>query len=106
MFRYKQWTREGWRALAAELKRRGLSVVAIGGPNAAERKYLDDVFQGVATVHQVAWPETVALLSQARVYIGPDTSVSHLAAATGCPTVALFGPLDPRVSGHPGLLAA
>ena len=48
MFRYKQWTHEGWRALAAELKRRGLSVVAIGGPNAAERKYLDEVFQGVA----------------------------------------------------------
>jgi lipopolysaccharide heptosyltransferase III len=99
MFRYKQWTREGWRALAAGLEQRGLSVVAIGGPDLAERKYLDDVWQGVATVHQVAWPETVSLLSQARIYIGPDTSVSHLAAATGCPTVALFGPMDPRVWG-------
>ena len=26
---------------------------------------------------------------------GPDTSITHLAAATGCPTVALFGPMDP-----------
>ena len=33
------------------------------------------------------------------LYIGPDTAVSHLAAATGCPTVALFGPMDPRVWG-------
>ena len=99
MFRYKQWTREGWRELAAELKRRALSVVAISGPDAAERRYLDGLWQGVATVHQATWSETVSLLAQARVYIGPDTSVSHLAAAAGCPTVALFGPMDPRVWG-------
>lgn len=99
MFRYKQWTAEGWRALAAGLEQRGLSVVAISGFDQQERKYLDDVWQGVTTVHQVAWPGTVSLLSQARVYIGPDTSVSQLAAATGCPTVVLFGPMDPRVWG-------
>jgi heptosyltransferase III len=99
MFRYKQWTGEGWRTLAAGLEQRGLSVVAISGFDQQERKYLDDVWQGVTTVHQVAWPGTVSLLSQARVYIGPDTSVSHLAAATGRPTVVLFGPMDPRVWG-------
>ena len=99
MFRYKQWTCEGWRTLAVGLEQRGLSVIAISGPDDTERKYLEKVWQGITTVHQVAWPGTVSLLSQARVYIGPDTSVSHLAAATGCPTVALFGPMDPRVLG-------
>jgi heptosyltransferase-3 len=39
------------------------------------------------------------LLSRARVYVGPDTSVTHLATAAGCRTVALFGPTDPRVWG-------
>ena len=33
MFRYKQWTGEGWRTLAAGLEQRGLSVVAISGPD-------------------------------------------------------------------------
>lgn len=99
MFRYKEWTRDGWRALAAGLVQRGLRVVVIGGPGESERQYLDGVWRGVAPVHQVRWPETVALLRSARVYIGPDTSVTHLAAATGCPTVALFGPMDPRVWG-------
>src|SRR6202021_1887496 len=33
------------------------------------------------------------------LYVGPDTSVTHLAAASGCPTVALFGPTDPRLWG-------
>lgn len=99
MYRYKRWTREGWRALAAALVRRGLAVVAISGSDQRERRYLDDLWRGVATVRPAPWPETVALLARARVYIGPDTAVSHLAAATGCPTVALFGPMDPTVWG-------
>ena len=44
MFRYKQWTLEGWRALAAALAERGLTVVATGGPAEAERRYLDAVW--------------------------------------------------------------
>lgn len=99
MFRYKQWSRDGWRALAGGLAERGLAVVAISGPDAAERGYLEGVWQGVATVYPAAWPATVALLRRASVYIGPDTSVTHLAAAAGCPTVALFGPMDPRIWG-------
>jgi lipopolysaccharide heptosyltransferase III len=99
MFRYKQWTREGWRALGAGLVQRGLSVVAISGPDPAERRYLEDIWQGIAAVHQSGWPDTVALLSRAQIYVGPDTSVTHLAAAAGCPTLALFGPMDPRVWG-------
>ena len=49
MFRYKQWTAEGWRALAAGLRQRGLGVVAISGPGAEERRYLDAVWQGVGS---------------------------------------------------------
>jgi heptosyltransferase III len=99
MFAYKEWTRDGWRAVAAGLTERGLSVVAVGGPGDAERHYLEDVWRDIATVHQVEWPEMVNLLGRARVYLGPDTSVTHLAAAAGCRTVALFGPTDPRVWG-------
>ena len=31
-----------------------------------------------------------------RVFIGNDSGITHLAAYTGCPTIALFGPTDPR----------
>lgn len=99
MFRYKEWTRAGWRILAAGIEARGLNIVAIGGPGEAERRYLEEVWQGIARVHQTGWPETTWLLKRARVYVGPDTSVTHLSAAAGCPTVALFGPMDPRVWG-------
>jgi len=99
MFRYKQWTREGWHALAASLKQRGLFVVVTSGPSTTEREYLAELWQGIADVRSLEWPANAALLERARVYIGPDTSITHLAAAVGCPTVALFGPIDPRVWG-------
>ena len=91
MFRYKQWTARGWLELADALAARGLTVIATGGPAEAERRYLDEVWSEAAVMRrdgQLAWPQLAGLLSQARVYVGPDTSVTHLAAAAGCPTVA------------------
>ena len=102
MFRYKQWTVSGWRALAAALAARGLTVIATGGPAEAERRYLDEVWDGANVTRrdgQLAWPQLAGLMAQARIYVGPDTSVTHLAAAAGCPTVALYGPTDPRLWG-------
>lgn len=101
MYVYKRWTPQGWRALARRLGERGLAVVATGGPAAAERAYLDEVFAGLPEVRRLdgalSWPDLAALLAGARVFVGPDTSVTHLAAACGCPVVALFGPTDPRL---------
>lgn len=36
-------------------------------------------------------------LAGARLYIGNDSGITHLAAAVGTPVVALFGPSDPAV---------
>jgi heptosyltransferase-3 len=101
-FRYKQWTAQGWREIAAALSARGLAVVATGGPAAEERSYLDDVWQGANVLRldgRLNWPQLAGVLAKSRVYVGPDTSVTHLAAATGCPTVAIYGPTDPRLWG-------
>lgn len=100
MYGYKRWTAAGWRGLAAELTRRGLAIVATGGPAAEERRYLDEVWghdgDPVRRVDgQLSWPELSAVAAGARIHVGPDTSVTHLAAASGCPTVALYGPTDP-----------
>jgi len=98
-FRYKQWRKDGWRALAAHLSRKGLRVVATGGPAPQERAYLDEIFDGIAVLRvdgKLNWPELATLLSGARVFAGPDTSVTHLAAAAGCPVVTMYGPTDPR----------
>ena len=101
-FIYKRWPRDGWCALAAGLSERGLKIVATGGPGAQERAFLDDVWDGCDVMRldgRLSWPQIAALLAGARLYVGPDTSVTHLAAASGCPTVALYGPTDPRLWG-------
>lgn len=104
MYRYKQWTGAGWRALAQALVARGLTLIATGGPDVGERSYLDALWGTDDSLvkrldGQLDWPQLAALLAGAAVYIGPDTSMTHLAAGTGCPTVALFGPTDPRLWG-------
>jgi heptosyltransferase-3 len=104
MFRYKRWTLDGWRQLATALARRGLELIATGGPAADERRYLDEVWAAsdcpVRRLDgRLSWPELAGVIGGAQVYVGPDTSVTHLAAASGCPTVALYGPTDPRIWG-------
>lgn len=104
MFRYKQWSVAGWRALAEAIVARGLTVIATGGPAAEERAYLDRIWAGSGVPvtrldGTLDWSQLTGLLAKADVYVGPDTSVTHLAAASGCATVALFGPTDPRLWG-------
>ena len=41
--------------------------------------------------------ELACWLRSARVYIGNDSGIAHLAAAVGTPVIALFGPTDPDV---------
>ena len=101
-YQYKRWTDAGWRAVAGGLAERGLSIIATEGPDPAERAYLDRVWDCTGPPVQrmrLGWPQLAALLKQASIYVGPDTSTTHLAAATGCPTIALYGPTSPRLIG-------
>ncbi len=41
--------------------------------------------------------ELACWIADAQIYIGNDSGITHLAAATGTRTVALFGPTDPAV---------
>ncbi|HQR46436.1 MAG TPA: lipopolysaccharide heptosyltransferase II [Thermoanaerobaculia bacterium] len=40
-------------------------------------------------------PEALGILSLARLFVGNDSGLGHLAAAAGTPTVVVFGPTDP-----------
>lgn len=99
-FIYKRWTIDGWRRLAAALRVRGLATAVIGAKT--DRAYLDTVWRDTDVVRldgELSWPELSALIGGAQIYVGPDTALTHLAAATGTQTVALYGPTDPRIWG-------
>jgi heptosyltransferase-3 len=98
MFAYKSWTPEGWQGLIAWLHGRGLAVLLTGGPSAEERAYCAALAGAPDVVDlsgRLSFGELAEMIRRARLYIGPDTSVTHLAAACGTPTLAIFGPSNP-----------
>ena len=102
MWPYKQWPLAHFRALVAQLLARGLQVVLTGGAAERDRECvasLSDLAappQLLAVAGRLDFNQLVTLLNQAALYIGPDTSVSHLAAGCGVPTLAIFGPSNPQ----------
>ena len=103
-FRYKRWNAPGWHALIAWLHGEGLRVVITGGPDKDERAYVQEVLMGVKTpvtnvIGRLRFAQVADLLRRAALYVGPDTATTHLAAACETPSVALFGPTDPRLWG-------
>jgi heptosyltransferase III len=98
-FRYKMWHEQGWGEVGNWLRAEGLRVVITGGPDADERAYASRVAGAIDGVLDLSGQFTLgalaAVLSRAALYVGPDTAVTHAAAALGIPTIALFGPSDP-----------
>jgi heptosyltransferase-3 len=98
-FRYKMWNVEGWQAVARWLHERGYAVVLTGGPDAAERAYSASVAAGAADALDLTGRLTLgavaAVVARASLFVGPDTAITHAAAALNVPTVALFGPSNP-----------
>lgn len=103
MYPYKGWTDDGWRALIRWLTTQGLRVVVSGGPAEPEQAAIRNLLAGLdlpdGAVTDVAgrlpFAALTPLIEGARLFVGPDTSVTHLAAACNTPTLALFGPSSP-----------
>lgn len=102
----KNWPPERWQALVEELLRREITarLAIVGGE--ADGESLAPLRE--LTGHRrVEWweslplPQLASRLAGARVYVGHDTGVSHLAAAVGTPSLLLFGPTDPGVWAPP-----
>lgn len=104
-WRYKRWTDDGWRALIAHLLDKGFVVMVTGGPGDDERGYLAQVLGDLKSPSLIPLPgrlsigETADLIRAARLFVGVDTATTHVASATGTPTVAIFGPTDPAIWG-------
>jgi ADP-heptose:LPS heptosyltransferase len=80
----KRWPLENFRAVARAL---GMPVQWCAGPE----EHLD----GAVLIDDLY--ELGCWIAKARVYIGNDSGISHLAAAVGTPVVAIFLESDPAV---------
>jgi heptosyltransferase-3 len=97
---YKQWTVEGWIEVGRYLKKLGLKLVLSGGSAKEEIDYVANLQRQLPedTINlagRVSLAQLAYIIAQAKLYIGPDTGITHLAAATGIPVIALYGPTNP-----------
>jgi ADP-heptose:LPS heptosyltransferase len=78
-------------------RERGGAAIALLGPAEEDRGISAATIAGFGAVPAggLSLSQVAALLRRADVYLGNDSGVTHLAAAVGARTVALFGPSDP-----------
>ena len=101
----KTWPVERFSQVAMRLLRehgplQGGRLMVLGGPGDEKlTRSLRDVAQHrfIDLVGKVDLLTAYACLKRARIFIGADSGAMHLAAASGCPTIGLFGPSDERL---------
>jgi ADP-heptose:LPS heptosyltransferase len=90
----KNWPAERFAAVVAALAPDRPWLLA-GGPADAEATASLSRLPSVVVARELPVRVLGAVLARAGLYVGNDSGVSHLAAAFGAPTLALFGPTDP-----------
>ena len=92
----KRWPPQHYAQLARQLE---TDIVLVGGPEdspilAAVGERLGG--QALSLAGELSFAGIALLARRARVAVGNDSGLTHLAAAAGARTVAIFGPSDPR----------
>lgn len=94
--------------LAADLP--GARAAVFAGPGTAEQALAAPVLQALPHAINLAGalslPEAAACLSRCGLFVGNDSGLMHLAAATGTPTLGLFGPTSADEYAPSGACAA
>ena len=92
-FATKQWPAENFARVSEYLAARGIKRVAIAAKH--ERAVLDRLAAAsrvpVLTFDDLTLPEITALASKAKLFIGNDSGIAHIAAAVNTPSVVIFG---------------
>ena len=101
---YKRWPLAYWKTLISWLVGQGWQVVLSASPAKQDLELNCDILslldattleQVIDTAGTLSIPQAGALIREAALYVGVDTSITHLAAACNVPTIALFGPTPP-----------
>jgi len=92
-FETKRWATEKFARVVEDLAARGLATVALVAPTEAQvvenLKAKSSV--GVIGLTDLSLPEVTALGARARLFVGNDSGIAHIAAAVGAPVVVIFG---------------
>lgn len=100
---YKRISTQTWQNVINELATNHL-IILTGSNSTVDQQLNSEILEGILPhltdqvlnlSGQLSFSQTSTLLSMAKLYIGVDTSMSHLAAACDTPSIVLFGPTPP-----------
>ncbi len=97
----KYWPEERWAQVVRAVQARCPGQAIVFSGMGAESSFIADVLRladvsgAVNAANDLPVTRLLALLERAQSFIAVDTGPAHAAAALGCPTVALFGHIDP-----------
>jgi len=102
-----RWWPEGYVISLATIlfEKYGLRAILFGGIKEmplAERMALGMKKRPLVVAGKVGIRESAALIKRCSFLVSPDSGPMHLAQAVGTPTIALFGPTDPNLTGPTG----
>jgi ADP-heptose:LPS heptosyltransferase len=90
----REWPREKWAQLVAALRRHGLTHVAQMGTGRHlnfGQVAVESIPGTTSLVNEFSIEECIAAIAQAKLFIGIDSGLLHIAAGTRTPSVGLFG---------------
>ena len=95
----KEWPREEWTRLVAELRARGFTSIAqmgVGHYMNFGQVAVEPIPGVVSLLDALNLEECIAAMAQAKLFIGIDSGLLHLAAGTRTPSVGLWGCTSPQ----------
>ena len=95
----KEWPRENWTRLVAALRENGFTNVAqlgVGRYMNFGQVPIETIPGAVSLVDELSIEECLATIAQAKLFIGIDSGLLHIAACTRTPAVGIFGPTSPQ----------
>ena len=98
----KEWDEARWVALGQALQARGLALILPWGAaheQARSQRLAQHLPGAIVPPARLSLHAAASLLKQARLTIGVDTGLTHLANAVDCPLVALYTHTDPGLTG-------
>jgi heptosyltransferase-2 len=96
----KAWPEAKWSALIDRLAASGLGVpwiLSSPGDEDRSRRIARSAASPVQVLEALPLRPLLALIAEARAYIGNDGGILHCAVALGTPTVGIFGPTEPEI---------
>ncbi|MBI5448687.1 MAG: lipopolysaccharide heptosyltransferase I [Gammaproteobacteria bacterium] len=100
----KHWPERYWMALSKKIMDENVRVKLLWG-NEREKARALRIAEGLAEVEvmpKMTLRQVAVLLAGASAAVAVDTGFAHLSAALATPTVSLYGPTDPHLTGAQG----